>query len=490
MAGDVNGDGKLDLMTGDRVDAGGGTVTVLLGGRVDKCGRHDYDSGQGASYVTAGDLNGDGIRDLAVANENNTLSVLRGDGAGGYAAAVHYPSGTLTQALAMADLNGDARPDLVTANYIEGTLGVYMNHGDGTFSAPQAITVGYHPRYVVAADLDGDGNMDLVAANYGDAYGPGSISVLKGHGDGTFAARVDYAAGVGCYEISVGLLDANASPDLVVNDYDGQTISVYLNHGDGTFAPRHPYPTGWCSTAIADLDGDGDQDLAVCNFKEGTIGILRNDGNGGFPSYSTFPIGVNPRCIVPTQLDTDGQTDLAVCLSSPSQVVLLTNQGNATFAVTGNCPVGINPKTIEVCDIDKNGGLDLLTANTGAGTVSILSDVAPAAQTPNPQRRIPGNRLPPGPDPGIVQLHSASPNPMRDAAWLSFSLPRPTHVELRVYDVAGRTVRTLASEDFDAGAHRVLWDGRLDNGARATPGTYFYRMRTGTDVITRSLIVR
>jgi hypothetical protein len=413
---------------------------------------------------------------------------------GEFAAPVNYVVGGLAQSFTFADVNTDSRPDLVAAGYSDNSLTIYRNRGDGTFEFLRNLSTGPGPRFVAAADLNGDGAVDLVSANYGDSYGPGSISVYFGNGTGGFQNAVAYAAGVGPYEVSVGDLNGDQRPDLVVNNYDGQTISVYLNTGNGHFAPQVQYATGWdLSTAIADFDKDGDNDLAIADFKEHSITILRNDGNGAFSNREDMFVGAFPRCIVPTVLSKDGSVDLALILSSASQVVLLKNDGTGHFTALDSCQIGVNPKTLSVMDVDKNGGLDLITANSGAGTVTILSDVAPAWSSPaaiaNAKR--PRNLGPPRTEPIAYQFELArpTPNPIAEASAIRFEIPGDVDVDLRVFDVAGRTVRVLVRAGLPAGDHTARWNGARDDGSRAPAGVYFVRLRAGAAEATRTVVL-
>jgi hypothetical protein len=494
--GDVNGDGHPDLVTADMGGHGsGGSMSVLLSGTPRSCRRNDLNSGVGASGLASADFNADGAPDLATTNEDNTLTVLLNDGLGGFASGQLYPLGTLSQNLSAGDLDGDSRADLVASNFGESTVTLYYNQGDGSFSHGRDLRVGPHPRWVEVADLDADGRLDLVTGNYNDAIHNGSVSVLIGLGGRAFARPVTYEVGVGPYMVRAANLNQDEMPDLVVNNYDGQTVSILINRGDGTFAPEVRYYAGWnLSSAVGDFDHDGDNDVAVTNFKENTVTVFRNDGNGVLTRYADVPVGRNPRSIQAAIIKGDGDIDLAVALSGTSEVILLANDGVGGFTGSASaCIVGVNPKTLIVGDFDRNAGQDLATANNGAGTVSILPDVGPPgsamvrAAMLKRQRKFEAGAA--GEGDARFALAASRPNPARGEAFIPFEIAREGPVELRIYDVAGRVVKTLVSGTLPAGPHEARWDGTNDRGYRASPGTYFYRLRAGDERAVRTLML-
>src|SRR6266851_500216 len=127
-----------------------------------------FDAENGPSSVAVADFNGDGIPDLAVANQNSgSLSVLLGKGDGTYQPAQNYAVGLTAISVAVGDFNGDGHLDLAVANFNDDTVSVLLGIGDGSFQSPQDFPVGSEPRSVAVADLNGDGHLDLVVANLG-----------------------------------------------------------------------------------------------------------------------------------------------------------------------------------------------------------------------------------------------------------------------------------------------------------------------------------
>jgi VCBS repeat protein/flagellar hook capping protein FlgD/FG-GAP repeat protein len=493
-SGDVSGDGHPDVVTADLGTSGQGSMTVLVSGAPRSCPRKDLRSGAGASGVVAADFNADGAPDVAAANEDRTLAVMLNDGFGGFSDARRYALGTLSQNLAAGDLDADGRPDLVASNFIESTVTLYYNKGDGSFYGGVNLGVGPHPRWVELADVDGDGRPDLVTADYNDAIYAGSVSVLRNLGNRRFAPPASYAVGVGPYMVRAANMNKDEMPDLVVTNYDGQSVSVLMNHGDGTFANAVTYANAWnLSVTAADFDHDGDNDIAVTNFKENSVTVLKNDGTGVLSHFARIPVGPQPRSIQAAIVKGDGDVDLVVALSGTSQVITLENDGSGLFTVSSStCIVGVNPKALIVTDFDHNAGQDLATANTGAGTITVLPDVGPPGSAPSGTallkraRRIDADAQ----ASARFELGASRPNPARGDALIPFEIPRDALVDLRVYDVAGRVVRTLVSGTVSAGPHEAHWNGADDRGVRMAPGTYFYRLRAGDQQAVRALMLR
>src|SRR6185437_14824486 len=116
--------------------------------------------------------------DLAVVNDfGSNVSVLLNHGDGTFAAKVDYVTAYAPDSVAVADMNGDGKPDLVVANAY-GTMTVLLGNGDGTFAAMLGYASGLDSRQVVVADLNGDGKPDLAVANSGITIGTGTVSVL------------------------------------------------------------------------------------------------------------------------------------------------------------------------------------------------------------------------------------------------------------------------------------------------------------------------
>jgi hypothetical protein len=351
-AGDLNGDGMQDLvMAVGCLDSscGNGGVSVLLGnGNGTFQPLESYSSGGlNANSVMIRDVNGDGKPDLVVANlcentscDNGGVSVLLGNGDGTFQLAVNYGSGGYAAtSVAVGDVNGDGIPDLAVSNeclvegndclngLIDGSIGVLLGNGDGTFQSPVSYDSGGVNAYAVAlADLHG-ASLDLLVTTVCHGF-EGCVAILMGNGNGTFqTASLFSASPSGVGSIAVADLNADGKLDVAVT-VTNNGVSVLLGNGDGTLQEGVGYGSGGegesFSLAIGDLNGDGIPDLSVTNLCRtinragaciggSVVGVLLGNGNGAFQTpvaYSTG--GTDATSVTIADINNDGRSDLVV----------------------------------------------------------------------------------------------------------------------------------------------------------------------------------
>jgi hypothetical protein len=241
LAADFDGDGKLDLAVanGSRSSATDfGSLAILLGnGDGTFRAAVNYAAGVRPYSIVAGDFNGDGKLDLAVgssgdanARQPETVAILLGAGDGTFAPAQYIvigdnpPAAAPPTSIAVGDLNLDGKLDLVVT--ASSTIVVLIGNGDGTFQASSYPTTS-GARFVAIADLDGDGNPDLVTAHCCDA---GDMSYMSGNGDGTFRLEAHFPGGASPVGIAIGDFNSDGRPDLAVADgAQNGAVAILLN---------------------------------------------------------------------------------------------------------------------------------------------------------------------------------------------------------------------------------------------------------------------
>jgi hypothetical protein len=384
VVGDVNGDGKPDLVVLNYFYQANGpnTVSVLLGTGDGKfAAKQDYPTADTPNAAALGDLNGDGNLDIVISNSGPaTVSVLLGKGGGKFAAKQDYPTGDTVngddpESLALGDLNGDGHLDVVTANHYSHTVSVLYGTGDGRFSGKQDFLVGETPSSVALGDLNGDGKLDIVTGNYISD----TVSVLLAKGDGTFAAKVDYASGSGTLSVAVGDLNGDGKPDVVTANSESNTVSVLLGTGDGRFAANVDYPCDSPSApgqrnsiALDDLNGDGRPDIVTASYYMNTVSVLLGLGDGTFTAMAAYPGRGHPTSVALGDLDGDGKLDLVTTSYDTNCVSLLLGMGDGTFDVGSDYPTGGHPQMLALGDLNDDGDPDIVTVNPDKNTLSVL----------------------------------------------------------------------------------------------------------------------
>jgi FG-GAP-like repeat/Abnormal spindle-like microcephaly-assoc'd, ASPM-SPD-2-Hydin/FG-GAP repeat len=377
VAGDFNGDGKLDLATND---LNSGNVSVLLG---NGDGTFQAPVSTNVAYpaqsLVAADFNKNGALDLAlenVSNGSNSVVILLGNGNGTFQVETGYPAGTATGPLATADLNADGNPDLVSANGSDAY--VLLGNGDGTFQLQNnynAFAVPYPintsvPSGIVIADFNGDGAPDLAFSDNGGDYTP----ILFGRGDGTFGLRNDYIVGgdIRAYGISTADFIGSGTLDLAVPGTYFSGLFTLLGSGNGTFqTPILESGLMGSSAAPGDFNGDGKADLAFSEVStSNAMAILLSNGDGTFTAAGTQAGQFDTPAVA--DFNGDGKLDVAGADEAANNVAIMLGNGDGTIQAAQYYATASEPMSVAVADFNGDGISDLAVTTCGSGLVSIL----------------------------------------------------------------------------------------------------------------------
>jgi hypothetical protein len=391
-AWDFNGDGKMDIATVSNTNFGQLDISLNNGnGTYTTTG---YKTGFTPGSLALGDFNHDGTMDAVVGcafPSNNGVSVLLGNSDGTFQPVVNYDVGSQTPAaLAVADLNNDGAPDIITANgqFANNSVSVLMNNGNGTFGTLHVYTAGQNPVGVAVGDFNGDGYPDVVVAGSGTPVGSGpplgTATLMIGNGDGTMIASPDLVV-TGPGPIVAGDFNGDHKQDLAVVTtlYTSQLLSgimFFPGQGNGSFGPQifTQTPNAPTGLVMGDFNGDNKLDLAYITAPAGgatgpgSVTILLGNGDGTFTAGNTYTVGTNPSWIIADDFNGDHHLDLAV--ADGGGVSLLLGNGDGTFGQAVSVAAGGPATYVASGDFNGDGVPDLAAVN-GSGnshTVTIV----------------------------------------------------------------------------------------------------------------------
>ena len=514
--GDYDNDGDLDLYV---VNLGQSNVLYQNNGNgsfndvANIAGVDDSGDGVGCAWA---DFDNDGYIDIFVSNRpgQNRLYLNNRDGTFtdiASSAGVSDPSGN-GEGVAWVDYNNDGFLDLYVLNYLQPNR-LFTNNGDRTFNdVTDSAGVGHTGRGegVACADFDNDNDYDIFVANYS-----GYNVLYLNTGDGTFV-NVTSSAGVGDFSNSFGVDWADYDNDGDLDLYVAQngSNSLYANQFDGTFENMTSIAgvggSSWSlGAAWGDYDNDGWLDLYVANHL-GEDNFYLNNRNGTFTEV-TSQAGItnlsNARGCIWGDYDNDGDLDLFIANHDYQFNKLYRNEGCANhwliiktvgtisnysgigarlearvqntrmireisggsgFASQNSLPVEFGLGLSIILDtliVKWPSGLSDTLFSVEADTIIVVTEeitgIEDMYQNPILQKA------------GLI--YKISPNPFSKKTTVSYKLSVISKVSLKVYDLAGRLVRTLLDEEVKAGNYTVDWDGMDMSSKEVQSGVYFLK---------------
>ncbi len=385
---DFNADGKIDMAVANG-SSSSNSVTVLLGngsGGFAPAAGSPVSAGSEPSSIAVGDFNLDGKLDMAVSGQGlNKVTILLGNGSGGFAPAAGSPInvGNNPSFVATGDFSGDGKLDLAVANLNDSSVSIMLGNGSGGFTqaAGSPLSVGSQPRSIGISDFNADGRFDLAVAN----AGAGTVSVYLGTGGGGFTQAGGSPINIGIFPQSVAISDFNrdGKPDLAVASTVSNNIRILLGSGSGLFSAASPVSIGTSpiNVTAADFNLDGKPDLASANGgSSNTAGIRLGDGTGAFtqPASPTVGAGAVPNFIATADFNNDGKPDLAISSQNNNNITVYLNTCTAfpcasmTFSEATGSPIGLSAPSNAVVKDFNLDGKPDLAVSQTNSSVAIL----------------------------------------------------------------------------------------------------------------------
>ncbi len=445
--------------------------------------RTDYATGGNPRCIVVADVNADGRPDLITANRGvNTVSVRLASGAAGNFDPVFtdYYTGFAPSGLAVADVNGDGRPDLVTANTAGNSVSVRLADSavPGRFELARTdYLVGTGPNSVAVADVNADGRPDLVTAS-----GGGLGVCLAAGAAGAFVVATTSALHPGITHVNMALVDVNADgrPDIVLAPIGYIDVGVGLANPvvPGTFLSSVSYGalSYIRSLAVADVNGDGRPDLVTSNQFDDVIVRLAAGAAGAFAAtYASYPTDNDPTSVAVVDVNADGRPDLVTATPTGAISVRLAAGPAGAFATTRTTYYDRSGFIgtlwdLTLADVNADGRPDIITVDERNSLVGIRLNTGTLATAP------------------ALASPAATlyPNPTGGAAAVSLRLPAaagppPTAALLDALGRVLRPARALAVADGQA-------TGTLPT-AGLPPGVYLLRLSSSAGTRCQRLVV-
>lgn len=336
---DVNRDGKPDLLAQHLQQR---LVTVHLGdgaGGFTPASRSPIKLAYMPGDLKSGDVNGDGLPDIAVTgSDRNAVDVFLGDGTGKFSLApgspfqISAPAEFILHGLHLADLNADGKLDLIATGSQQNTLSTMLGNGRGGFTPGPATTfpAGEGRHSFAFGDVDGDGRLDVVVVtnnNGGLLPEPGRVLVLSGDGKGAFKKLSEGAVPPGARYATLGDLNGDGRHDLALtcggNEGSNQ-MNILLNQSGGKFAPAAAYDLGKVAFAaiVTDVNRDKLNDLVVATVDSVTV-LLNGKGGFALAPGSPFRAGPGAYHLTVGDVNQDGKSDVAASSFDGKAVTVL-----------------------------------------------------------------------------------------------------------------------------------------------------------------------
>ncbi len=309
---------------------GAGNVSIFLGngsGDFTKPTIADYPTGQQPAFLVTGDFNGDRLTDIAVPNQlSSTVSILLGNGSGGFSKAPDVRVGLNPTALAVGDYNGDNRLDLAVADAADNNTGnnffILTGNGAGGFTIGASLKLNPRPRSVSAADFNRDGKLDVVVAN----FNAGELTVLLGNGSGAFPQT--------------------------------RNLSSVANPG---------------YLAIDDFNQDGVKDIAVTSLDaDQQVAVLFGAEAGNFEGTANYNLNLKPGAVVSRDFNLDGRLDLAIAPEPGNSLTILASDELGIFSEAGSVNGAFEAYALASDDFNQDGKPDLAVPNFNGISISII----------------------------------------------------------------------------------------------------------------------
>jgi hypothetical protein len=422
--------------------------------------------------IALGDLNGDGLLDVVLSEEgdvtddfeahtcifinssqNQSFSfespiIFDGDGYEGY--------------VQVQDINGDGKLDIVTSRQTWNQLGIYLNTSeDNNVSFADKIiienVVGPRP---VFADLNGDGKIDMVATAY-----------------------------------------LNDGRDIYIYSNNSTEENIEFNLEFSVLAGGEPPAGGgdwnWSSAnpALADIDGDGKLDIIVTNGNCGFgcsvsgVSVIRNISTDSellfeydYSDFYQYQSNSWPLRIGISDLNGDGKPDILTTdwLGGISIMLNSSTEGNILLEDQMILGVGNYPLSLAMSDLNMDSTPEIIVANWEVEGLRVIHNFLPV----NHPLKISFEAN----IPSVFSIQQNYPNPFNPVTTLRYDLPENSLVNITIYDMLGREVKTLINQTQDVGYRSVIWDATNDLGQQVGAGVYLYQLQTKNFVKTRKMV--
>lgn len=373
-AGDLNGDGRLDLLahvgTNVEVLLSTGTggfmpvTTVSTGAATQSRG------------LALGDFDADGLLDAVSAETSLSpggFHLMLNDAGSGVSAGISVP-GPVGAMVNVGDVNLDGLPDVLLSHSTQNTLSLFTSNGDGTFATSSGLSLPCRPTFAAVDDLDTDGTPDIVVA----CRAQGVVAVLMGTGPMTWAPAVPYSRLGNPSFIELVDMDRNGTLDVVVTLEGESAFAALLNDGSGSlvWSPDYFADAMVETLAVGDFNEDGWPDVVAIAQGGGTQNAVFFNET---PRAADLPLVAN-RLVLPGQavidaqpvrLDADGWIDLVVLTESPRELVRLRGTGGGSFEPLGPHVSAPSAVSFALADATGDGVVDIITADGDADTVTV-----------------------------------------------------------------------------------------------------------------------
>lgn len=357
---DLNGDGHLDLVSGnDEFNNSPRSIEIRLGLGDGTFGDAQlWGTSEGIGRLVFGDLDNDGRLDVGYNGSSRQEAVAT------YLGRRQGLSGVLT-----TDINRDGRTDILAINHDNSHVKRLINDGRGHFTRMHDLLVGAGPVELLSGDFNSNGRTDFLTINRSGR----SISIMLADGlDGY--ARTDVPVGRLPVSGALAKVTGGEHDDLLVIDAQLNALFIMTQDGTGAFTESALIPLGDkpSSIAVGDIDGDGGVDVIISLVETNRLMVLRNRGSGQFadPTYVNLP--AQPGKIAAGDLNGDGLLDLAVTFPEAGEVALLLGMGQSRFTQPQRIRVGSQPDSIVMADANGDGLQDILVTNAGDNTASVI----------------------------------------------------------------------------------------------------------------------